>query len=180
MKQLRFLAVKLSVTCLALFATSTAFATGATVTISTSVPTLSGTMLLVLSVLLFIVAFRVTKTKRENSAKLFMTLLGASALLSAGGGVKLIHEAQAGSAPTVQLVSGIKEYRAESGDNIFENNSGQTISIISIIEDADSTCTFFDGTSAELCDVAVPLTAPINMPSGTFCALRCSPNGGGG
>ena len=73
------------------------FAGGAPGTISmtlngspTAVPSLSGSMLIVLSLLLFAVAYKVAKQK--NASKLFVTLIGVTVLSTGLSGVKIISE----------------------------------------------------------------------------------------
>ncbi len=63
---------------------------------ATDIPTLSGTMMILLSLLLFIVAFRVSKQKGSKVNKLFISLLGVFALSSSIGGFKTISDAHAG------------------------------------------------------------------------------------
>ena len=62
---------------------------------ATGIPTLSGTMLLVLSLLLLAVAVRVAKQKDSGANKFFIALLGVSALSMGGGGIKLVSDADA-------------------------------------------------------------------------------------
>ncbi len=57
---------------------------------ATAVPSLSGSMLIVLSLLLFVVAYKVAKQK--NASKLFVTLIGVTVLSTGLSGVKIISE----------------------------------------------------------------------------------------
>ena len=185
MKLLKSLSSKLRlVAILSVFATSSAFAGspfgGAMVKIAatTSVPTLSGTMLLLLSLLLFVVAFRVAKQK-SNSGKFFIMLIGASALLAAGNGVKLISEVQAIQAD-VEMTPTELDYRLLRGGQNLINVSGQPITVLSIDPlDVDS-CTVTGGT--EPCDMnntppTIPLSAPITFQPGEFCFIECLASG---
>lgn len=98
---------------------------------TTAVPSLTGNMLIVLSLLLLVVAFKMTRQK--NSNKLFVTLVSTAALLSATGGFKVISDVDAGgdviflSNPSGDIVT-----FAEGGSFTFTNNSGvvQQIKII--------------------------------------------------
>ncbi len=63
----------------------------------TAVPTLSGTMLILLSILLFLVAFKITKQKNTNAGKFFVMLVGFGALGIGGGTIKLINNLEAGA-----------------------------------------------------------------------------------
>lgn len=169
-------------TLISIFATSSAFATGATVTIAalpsngaTAVPTLSGTMLVILSLLLFAVAFRVAKQKNSNAGKLFITLIGITAITMGGSGIKLISEVNAGVNTTIPLdPSSTTSYRIEPGTSTeLRNNTGQDVTILSIVPDADSVCFFPTGTSLELCAKPIPLSAPIVIPTTQFCTIYC-------
>ena len=98
MKSLNKLFFKNVATIIVLGASSNAFAGGAgyinlTQGHPTAVPTLSGSMLILLSLLLFAVAFRVAQKK--NAGKLFMTLIGVSILATGIGGVKLVSDSVA-------------------------------------------------------------------------------------
>ena len=109
MKYLNKIVSKLgAITFFLLAGTKSAFATGATVTFNlpgpASIPTLSGTMLILLSVLLCMVAYRTAKQKNTNSNKLFITVLGAGFLVSASSGVKLVSDAHAGGPPLTPIV----------------------------------------------------------------------------
>lgn len=127
-KSLMFSAVALSGS--SVFAVSVNGSVGAT-----SVPSLSGSMLVVLSLLLFAVAFRVSKQNKAVN-KLFITLLGVGMVVSAGSGIKLISDVTAGIAiPTIDLSGGTfggpSNVSSPSGgyDAILENNSGQPVTI---------------------------------------------------
>ena len=101
MKTIHQITSKLSAITLLLFiSTNSALAAGGTVTFTlpgpASIPTLSGTMLILLSVLLCVVAFRTAKLKKSNINKLFITLLGTGVLVTASSGVKLVSDAHAG------------------------------------------------------------------------------------
>ncbi len=108
MKYLNKITSKFTATTFILLSTNSAFATGATVTFNlpgpASIPTLSGTMLILLSVLLCMVAYRTAKQKNTNSNKLFITVLGAGFLVSASSGVKLVSDAHAGGPPLTPIV----------------------------------------------------------------------------
>lgn len=167
------------VTILSILAIPSAFATGATVRIvGNAVPTLSSTMLIVLSLLLFAVAFRISKQKNNAANKLFMTLIGVSALVAGGSGIKLISNVQAGDT-NVLLIPGTESYRLLndpddpfSGFNGFiRNNSGQTITVQSITPDATSSCDFTGEDPCGLLDI--PLAAPLTFTDGQACFISC-------
>jgi len=54
-------------------------------------------MLIILSLLLFVVAARITNQKRPNGGRFLIALLGVTALAFGGGGVKLISDSYAGT-----------------------------------------------------------------------------------
>ena len=88
---------------IAVLINSSAFATGANGSIGgVSVPTLSGSMLIILSLLLFAIAFRLTRQNTRVN-KLFVSILGVGMLVSAGSGIKLVSSVDA--APTNILLS---------------------------------------------------------------------------
>jgi len=102
---------------------------------ATSVPSLSGSMLVVLSLLLFAVAFRLTKQNKTVN-KFFITLLGVGMVVSMGSGVKLISKAQANNGLEIIELSSSGTFggapNTPGGDGyeaILQNNSGQAITI---------------------------------------------------
>lgn len=107
MKYLNKIAFKLIAIAFLFAVTNSAFATGGSVTFtspnSASIPTLSGSMLILLSVLLCVVAYRTAKQKNANINKLFITLLGTGVIFSAGSGIKLVSDANAGGPPPITI-----------------------------------------------------------------------------
>ncbi len=69
----------------------------------TAVPSLSGTMLIVLSLLLFVVAFRIANQKNAKAGKFFLMVLGVGALSSGISGMKLVSDVNAGGQETITL-----------------------------------------------------------------------------
>lgn len=74
--------------------------------VATDIPTLSGTMLFVLSLLLVAVSFRIAKQKNSGTKHFVIALLGVGALISAGGGMKLMSDAHALSTHTMTATGG--------------------------------------------------------------------------
>jgi len=180
MKLLSYVAVAVS----SLIATSSVFATGATATIAAvaAVPTLSGTMLVVLSLLLFAVAFRVAKQKNGSASKLFLAMTGITALIAGGSGINLVSEAQAGGT-TIQLTPNTTTYtllndpeNPLSGfDGKLENTSGQPVTLVSLINDDTSVCSVVGvGPCSELTIPFSPPSPPIVIPHGASCEFKCS------
>lgn len=113
----------------------------------TAVPTLSGVMLVVLSLLLFAVAVRVTKQKKSGINKLFVTLLGVGSLSLITGGMQIVSKADAAlHGPLIDaqtlLDSTLGERRfsllvGSTGYNLFTNeNSGVIATIKEINQDS--------------------------------------------
>lgn len=153
---------------------------------ATHVPTLSGTMLVLLSLVLFAVAFKYAKQK-TGANKLFISLIGVIALSAGGGGLKLVSDAQAviikqslngtvGVEANIQLTPGV---------NYFSNEiNGKTIKILSFnyIVPEQGTLSCVVHFIAQKCTVNLILKDPANSPTAeTECALSCtlSSNGGG-
>lgn len=63
-----------------------------------AIPTLSGTMLILLSLLLFVVAMRVAKNKNGTGAKFFVMMIGTAAISMSVGGFKVVSSVHAGFA----------------------------------------------------------------------------------
>ena len=160
------------ITILSMFATSSVFATGATVRLANNIPTLSGTMLVVLSLLLFAVAYRITKQKNSATGKLFVTLIGVTAIAMGGSGIKLISDVKAGSFMGIPLDMPVITLPGGFSGPLF-NNSGEDVTIQSITPDATSTCSFQGMDSCF--GLPIPLTAPITLPPMQACFINCQP-----
>ena len=162
------------------------FGTGAT-----AVPTLSGFMLLVLSLLLFVVAFKVAKQKNSNASKFFVMLLGVSALGLGGGGFKMVNNVEAGitmpvigepvgpgieptdivfapgtTVTTVQLESSVAFH--------FQNNltPAQVINVTSAGPLEGFVCDYYESIEPE--GVLDCLTRP-SLSTGEICGIGCRP-----
>ena len=166
---------KLSViSLLSIFATSSALA-GAngtmTYSITSGIPTLSGSMLIVLSLLLFVVALKVAKQKTSAGNKMFITFLGVTALSIGGGGIKLVSDADALIAIVdlnLNLTSTTGEIQVFNGTNIFENPNAGTLTITNITPPAGSNC---GGAVAPPIECSVSL----QLPTSAQCQLLCAP-----
>lgn len=169
-------------TFIALFtSTSSAFAAGGTVTFTsaTGVPTLSGTMLIVLSLLLFVVALKISRQKGHNTGKFFMLLIGASALISGTGGVKLLSDVHAGLATTT-IVENTPYTIPANSDALYFNDSGQPLNfrIVGDTSPEQSICGYeiFESESAippgMLANPAAPTHSGL-LPDGQYLLVRC-------
>lgn len=174
---------------IAISATSKTYAAGALITFAgpSAIPTLSTTMLIVLSLLLFTVAFKISKQKNSTMGKTFVTILGASAILAMGSGVKMITEADAGGGPPITALTSTNNppVRIEQCTGIdFANDAGIDITIASIVVDPGSVCNFplFEADGDECVPEAIRTAENISftgtltnviIPAGTLCAIQC-------
>jgi hypothetical protein len=129
---------KLAVFVVLVLSSSSVFAAGGTVIFSaaspTAVPTLSGWMLIVLSLLLFAVAVKVSRQKgSSNAGKFFLLLLGVGVLSSGTGGVKLVTDVNAGGAPIIAINT--PYIIPENGNRFFSNESGQSLNFNLVADD---------------------------------------------
>lgn len=94
---------------------------------SVSIPTLSGTLLVVLSALLGLVALYMLKKHTSNNFPMAVVLLLTGATVSGAGGFGIISQADAGQTPTyeefIDSRNG-KSFDLEEGINRFVNRSG--------------------------------------------------------
>ncbi len=153
----------------------------------TAVPTLSGTMLILLSLLLFVVAFRIAKQKNNGASKLFITLVGVTAISTGIGGIKLVSDVEAGGSITtipLDVAPGSTTGSVDllDGLNSFDNPNSVAATITSInITNETSICG-----QLPVLGKAVDLSAPICTVGNTVapdaqCLLFCSsPSGDGG
>ncbi len=136
MKSIQKLVVKLSAVSALFLLTLPAFAGSGSVTLApldpSAIPTLSSTMLIVLSVLLMLVAFRVSKQK--SSGKFMVALLGASVVMASTGSVKLVSDLRAGNSVLVTMPEGQTVDIFSDEFNIIINQSGVVQRVVDIVE----------------------------------------------
>jgi len=140
----------------------------------TSVPTLSGIMLVFMSLLLFAVGYRVAKQKNSKAGKLFMTLICVGALASGIGGAKMINEVTAADSDILLSNAGGGTVGIpQNVVSIFENSSGVTQKIISI--SLPGNCNGIYGSNPGVAECSVNLV----LPQMNSCFLDCTNFGGG-
>ncbi|KAG1694709.1 hypothetical protein GQR58_006705 [Nymphon striatum] len=157
---------------------SSVFAAGGTITFAipgpASIPTLSGTMLVILSLLLFVVALKVANQKHAKAGKFFIAVLGMTAIMSGTSGIKMISEVNAGGA-SITIPEGTSMYTQRLDPNIpyeFNNRDYEIISV-TVVPDADSTCGLFGGANGPSCtDVGT-------LAENEFCRVECRATGNG-
>ncbi|MEE9326739.1 MAG: midcut-by-XrtH protein [Cocleimonas sp.] len=134
----------------------------------TDVPTLSGIMLIVMSLLLFVVGFRIAKQKNSKAGKLFMTLISVTALATGFSGAKIISEVHAGLGGIFLSISGGGSVMIPPNViSVFNNNSGVTQKVISIT--LPPNC---NGTAGGIADLA-ECTVNLNLPNSNSCFVDC-------
>lgn len=134
----------------------------------TNIPTLSGWMLILLGLLLAAVAYRVLRDRKAGYNAL-VALLGVSALLAAGSGIKLVDEARATISIPLDNPNGGSEIIAGDGYNVYENTSGipQIIGLVQL----PPICPFFpSGNSSSPQECA----AGLMMQPDDFCQIDCT------
>lgn len=177
MKQIKSLILKLS--CISVFSllslTAMAGSSGSNGTVTfapvdpTAVPTLSSSMLILLSVLLMIVAFRVSKQK--GAGKFFVVLLGASVLMASTGGIKLVSDLQASGEISITMPAGDSVDLFPGNFHQIRNQSGVLQRITGIVE--PSTCDNFPNglnIGGPECSVGMTLESDVNS---AFCIIDC-------
>ena len=100
-----------------------------------TIPTLSGTMLILLSLLLTTIGYRILRQKGNNaSSMMVVSLIAIGALVSGLGGVKLVNEAYAtiGSVSLNQPGGGSVEICVNCGENAYRNDTEVVLKIKSI------------------------------------------------
>ncbi len=146
---------------------------------SNPIPTLSGTMLIVLSLLLVAIAFRISQKNQSNT---FMTMLigvlGTSAILSASGGIKIISDVYADSGTGNEFLIALSSSTGgqvsipASSISIYENTSGvnQRITQINLTNNCPNTDVgLIEGVSR--CSVGA--IVPTSMEG--LCYVNCLP-----
>jgi len=150
-------------------------------------------MLMVLSLLLVVVAFRASKQKNNKAGKIFVTLLGVSAIVTMGHSVKLISDTYAGI--DIGITPTSPSIRIEAGqERDFVSPEDLAVSL-TIVVDSGSQCVF--GFASDNCVPAnllppgfvpgtpivelgeernsLPFTGTLNtnMLANDICLIRC-------
>lgn len=143
-----------------------------------AIPTLSSTMLIVLSLLLVAVAFRVSKNKESNSSKFLVAIIGAAALFT-GGGVKLVSDLKA-NVTTAYLMSdtGGNQTIQNAEYNQYQNDSNVSLRVESI--SLPTSCeTYNAGQNSSdnypLCRVGTILSGENSFSGEDQCEIDCRP-----
>lgn len=95
------------------------------------VPGLSGVMLVLLGLLLALVAFKLFKN-RSNHTAFLVAALGAGAVLSSAGGVKIISQADAGFSGIVAILPNKTMSIHPADSNAYYNEDEQPMKVLSI------------------------------------------------
>lgn len=134
-----------------------------------NIPTLSGWMLILLSLLLMVVAFRSAKNKHSGANKLFMTLLGVSLLSFGTGTVHITENLIAAAAPELSEPSGGVADVFDNYENNLENTSGVNQKITNV-DVSSLQCDSYAGNGS----VAGECVAGLIVTAGNSCAIDCT------
>lgn len=150
---------------------------------SNAVPTLGGTALVALALLLAVVAFRVLRSEQYRGMNLVVAATMATAIAAAGGGVKLISDAQARPDQSMDSAKGGSAPLFD-GLNRIDNTSGVTQFVMNIDLDPDcrisggnggdngGAITLFNGGGDDVGECSdSPST---EVPEGSSCSLNIS------
>jgi len=129
---------------------------------ATAIPTLSGSMLVVLSLFLVFIAYKVLKQRTQHNAALWLALIGISVILSATSSFRIVDSADA--SPGTPIVPNTPLVLDPNNFNIYWNNTPDPLRVISITLDA---CV--PPVTPSLCAVGT-----IVLPNET-CEVNCGP-----
>lgn len=146
-----------------------------------SIPTLSGTMLIILSLLLFFVALRVSKQKNTKNKEFFISLIGIFALSSSVGGFKLVSDAKAGLSvqQTVTLTLNQSPTTGQvdlfgPNTNYFDNAFATPVTITAININEGFSCGILLARDVDPSAPTCSADAPNNIiPPEGQCQIRC-------
>ena len=128
-------------------------------------------MLIVLSLLLFGVAYKISKDRMNKVGKMFIALLGMVALVSGIGGTKVLSDAYAVTftSTPVSLPKNTNQVLPRVSLTEYKNDIiGQTVVIDKILSTPSLACNGFASGGIPACQVGMQL--PVN----TSCAILCS------
>ncbi|MGV6830599.1 MAG: midcut-by-XrtH protein [bacterium] len=120
-----------------LFVSGTVYAGPPTITvvpINQSIPTLSATMLVVLSLLLFVIAFRMGINKKHTGTPMVLiSAIGIAGIITAGGGIKMVSDVYADGTGTGETLIPIDPFNTPDDTkplssgflNVVENRSNR-------------------------------------------------------
>lgn len=140
---------------------------------TTEIPTLSNIMLILLTLLLFIVAYKASSKKGSQTSKLFISLLGLTVLLTGLGNLTLINEADAIGA--IQKRSLPLSGHIDPTDSVTEyinDLSNQTLVIDEILNDPSEgvyACNGYTDNGSK-----IPCEVDLQLEAGESCFISCS------
>jgi len=138
-----------------------------------NIPTLSGWMLIFLSLLLLLVAFRSSKNKHSGTNKLFVSLLGVSLLSLGSGTVQLTNTLTAAPPPALSEPGGGDADVFGNQLNTYANTSGitQRITGVDVASlKSNNQCTNYIGDGS----VAGECVAGLIVGTGASCTVDCT------
>lgn len=89
-----------------------------------AVPTLAGSLLVLLAGLLALIAVKAYRRADRGIAPMVAGVLAVGSLISAGGGVEIIRQAQGGVADTPVTNANGQTFELDPGPNVFLNDAG--------------------------------------------------------
>ena len=135
-----------------------------------NIPTLSGTMLMILSMILMAVVYKTSKQNDSNGSNFFLAIISVTALVSGTTGISLISDVEAESTSISSFFSKPDGDTLTFNDNTlvtFQNSSGVTQKITGIIAPPNSGC----GSPEEFrptCSISLVIE------NGQSCSIRCN------
>jgi hypothetical protein len=137
--------------------------------VSTAIPTLGGSTLIVLSILMAISGYFFLNKKGNNASnKMIITLIGVGILSSGIGGIKLLNDAYAVAPPATErpmVGAGVLTIDDAVFINRYTNNTGADIKINSI--NFTGACPGFE--------IGFPKECAVNqiVPTSDYCDISC-------
>ncbi len=141
----------------------------------TEVPTLSSSMLIIMSLLIAALAYRLLKKNDHKPTQMIISLFAIGILSFGYGGVKLVDNVNAAGMVTALPLTTAFTINLETGDHEYTNDLGFEVKVISMT-----------GTPGPF-ECAIPSAFPsiinpqctvgLTIANGSSCGFNCSPAG---
>ena len=138
--------------------------------VATQVPTLSSSMLIIMSLLIAALAYRLLKKNNHKPTQLIISLIAIGILSFGYGGVRFVNDVYAGMAAPIPLTN-TWVVNLEAGDHEYTNNLGVTVKITSMTgipgQDECAIPSFFPSNVNPQC------TVDLEISNGSSCGFNC-------
>lgn len=142
---------------------------------ASTIPTLSGTMLVALGLILGFTAIKVMRNNSHNNTAFLVAALSSGAILSTTSGIKVVSSVNASAVAAVPITKDV-QIPLNPGDNTYHNSSSQSVFVKNITPPGSFTCSTAALVPPNPPGVPSPrCTVGLTIAANDYCSLSCTP-----